>query len=524
MKYETLKEGSFMKKVIALLLAFVLLAAALSGCTSIPAETQPADAAAEKAEDNAPADDNAEPADEDVEYPVIKFGLLVMQVPQDLQMVQDELCKITRREIGCDIELIPLELGTFAQKVNLLVSGGDDAIDIVWCFMWSTLASAVANGQVICLDDLMEKYGYMLEGSYVELSLEGGRIGGKQYGIPRYLGMATHPTWDMDAEMAEKIGLHDNDEITLEQLTEYFKKIREIDPDTPLIATDATNVLMDRDYAIVDADGYGVIFDYMNDTTVESYFHSAKFDRLVGLIKEWKELGAFMPDALNNTEARSDYFDAGKAYGLFAGHYDAELDGRAYSNNGRKAIGTFVGKAPLATNNYAYCITTTCKHPEEAFKLLCLMAQNKEFEDLIVQGIEGVHYVINEDGLTTYPEGVTMQTVGYAAANWAQMNCALCTPPATMGADYYEKMIRSNDEADKPLIFGFTVDMTPVNDELTSVNNAVNQYLHAILVGAVDDIDGTVEAFRAALDAAGMDKIIAEEQRQLDEWLAANGK
>lgn len=41
------------------------------------------------------------------------------------------------------------------------------------------------------------------------------------------------------------------------------------------------------------------------------------------------------------------------------------------------------------------------------------------------------------------------------------------------------------------------------------------------IVNAVVDIDETLPVFQQALRDAGIDDIIAEEQRQFDEWLAA---
>jgi len=36
------------------------------------------------------------------------------------------------------------------------------------------------------------------------------------------------------------------------------------------------------------------------------------------------------------------------------------------------------------------------------------------------------------------------------------------------------------------------------------------------------DVDSVLPEFRQALKDAGIDKVIAEKQRQLDEWLAGN--
>ncbi len=55
---------------------------------------------------------------------------------------------------------------------------------------------------------------------------------------------------------------------------------------------------------------------------------------------------------------------------------------------------------------------------------------------------------------------------------------------------------------------------------MTACANVVAQY-YMPLMYAESNIDETLPVFQQALKDAGVDTIIAEKQRQLDEWLAA---
>ena len=71
---------------------------------------------------------------------------------------------------------------------------------------------------------------------------------------------------------------------------------------------------------------------------------------------------------------------------------------------------------------------------------------------------------------------------------------------------------------------GFKFDATNVATELGLVNNVYAEYYNELIKGQNSNVDQIVDNFIEALKDAGMDTIVAEAQRQLDEWRAANGK
>ena len=67
--------------------------------------------------------------------------------------------------------------------------------------------------------------------------------------------------------------------------------------------------------------------------------------------------------------------------------------------------------------------------------------------------------------------------------------------------------------------FGYYFDQEPVTSEVAAVNTVIEQYTPSLNCGAINPEEALPE-FIEALKAAGMDKIIAEQQKQLDEWAA----
>ena len=69
---------------------------------------------------------------------------------------------------------------------------------------------------------------------------------------------------------------------------------------------------------------------------------------------------------------------------------------------------------------------------------------------------------------------------------------------------------------------GFRFDPDPVSDIVSAVSNVRSKYYKALIVGAVDPAE-YIPKYLEELDAAGNQELIAEIQRQLDEWLASKG-
>ena len=68
---------------------------------------------------------------------------------------------------------------------------------------------------------------------------------------------------------------------------------------------------------------------------------------------------------------------------------------------------------------------------------------------------------------------------------------------------------------------GFSWDSSSVQNQVTSVNNVISQYNAALRWGTMDPAE--IDTFNAELEAAGINEIVAEKQRQLDEFLASKG-
>ena len=64
---------------------------------------------------------------------------------------------------------------------------------------------------------------------------------------------------------------------------------------------------------------------------------------------------------------------------------------------------------------------------------------------------------------------------------------------------------------------GFTFNPAPVKNEIAQVNTVAKEF-EGLNRGMVEDMDGKLAEDKTKLKQAGIDKIITEAQKQIDEW------
>lgn len=76
-----------------------------------------------------------------------------------------------------------------------------------------------------------------------------------------------------------------------------------------------------------------------------------------------------------------------------------------------------------------------------------------------------------------------------------------------------------NAESAASAALGFAFDPTPVKTEMANVTNVIKELGYPLINGMIDPAT-TLPDFQQRLKDAGMDKIVAEAQAQIDAWKA----
>lgn len=452
--------------------------------------------------------------------------MLTMNAAEDRKMVQDAINAITVDKIGVEVELVCIDFASWSTQLNLMLTDG--SADLFNCCFMSPLATYVDNGSLLELDDLLTEYGQGIVeclGDYINC----GKINGVQYGVPKVDAYSNRPVVVMDAEICEALGITADDIHNFDDLTNVALKVKEAYPDLPIFPTGTNGDFMDP----IAFDGlgtgghnmFGALDLTKNDLNVVNVFETEAFEKLVEICNNWQKLGLFIDDPLNAQDGAVAYLSNRQAFCYLGGGFDPDVTAEVQQNNcGMKLIGSELTQTNYATTSsvsgMTWCIPALSQHPEAAMKLLNELYCNPDLANLVCSGIEGVHYVVTEDGTVTFAEGLDAFNTGWPSGMgtfWP--NITITRPWAPNSADYYETWIASNNEATLSPAMGFTFDASNVGNEIAACTNVVAQYYNTIMLG-LGDTDALLAEFRAELKAAGIDTIIAEKQAQLNDWAA----
>lgn len=298
--------------------------------------------------------------------------------------------------------------------------------------------------------------------------------------------------------------------------------IKENEPGVvPLIGTESTAA---AEYLIPDvdllSDSLGVLFG--DSTEVVNLYASDAYMEMAKRMRDWYLKGYISEDVVTSAEAYRTYFKAGTAFA------DLSTLKPGYAFKESLTIGKEVSSAtiiPATTNtttvqSIQWTIPENTEYPEKAMQLLNLMYTDPEVMNLLAWGIEGRHYQVLDNGMAAFADGVNADNSGYNLNyGWMFGNQFIAyvwngdSPTIWQDTDEWNKSARRSPA------LGFTFDSTPVKNEVAACTNVVNEFSISITSGLVDP-ETTIPEFVKKLEASGIDKIIAEKQSQLNEWLA----
>lgn len=500
------------KKMLGILLAAVLAVSALAACGKTDSS-----AASTGVGTDAAAQAGSSGEGEGGEIEKIKVYVPSAGKVDDMAAVMEEVNKITREEIGVEVEFHVYEFGQWFQQYSLFLSGTED-IDIM--ANYGGYLNAVSQGAAYDLTDLVKEYGQnivAMEGDF----LKSGEVNGVQYAIPIYASYA----WTMGLiyrqDVVDELGIQDLvDKVkTLEDWEAVLAVVKEKKPEmTPFVSNNG-NSAPNFQYGTWDdlGNNYGVLMDGGATSEVVNLFETDEYARLCGIFRDWYNKGYTSKDIQTQTDGFPVLTKNDAAFSTLG---QTDFNTAFYQSTAcGKPINIVMLSTPAARtyNNVTYTVMSNSKHAEAAMKFMDLWFSNKELGTLIAYGIEGVHYQLDENGMGGYLEGQDASTctyhpgTGISNVNRIRWN--------TENPDYAELLIESNGSAQKSKALGFAFDTSSVENEITQLDNVCSKYQNGLECGALDP-ETALPEFIEELKNAGIEKVIAEKQRQLDAFLA----
>ncbi len=505
-----------MKKLLAVLLTLIMvlsLAACKADAPTTGEESKPVATESK-------ADDKKEDASEESgEVTKLIIYMAAAANMEDAGLVAEKVNEYIRPLINAEIELNFVNIGSYAEQVSLMIRSGEQ-IDAMLAFE-NDLRNYIRQDAVTPLDDLLEKYGDGIIAEIGEENMAAAKINGSIYSLPALKDMAMSRMLIYDKQMAETAGVDLSNVKTMSDLTEIYAKVKEVYPDCSMFGGAGGNA---RNFDGWDwdnlSDSLGVLMNYGEKPEVVNLFETDYYMELCQLMHEWYEAGYIEKDFATSSDTWTGRMQAGTAFSAITSYKPGNEV--TVANQIGKEIGYIIITEPLkATSNVmnaTWLIPATTVDAEKTMQFLQLMYTDPTVANLVHWGIEGVHYEENEDGTIGYIDAENNKYQQYLG--WALCNQFITKVQEGNNLDVYEATRAFNDSGKISVAFGFAYDSSNVVNEITACNNVLSKYRVSLECGEVDPVE-VMPKFIEELKDAGIDKIVAEKQTQLDAWLAS---
>lgn len=495
------------KRMLAMLMAGIMTVGMLAGCGD-----------GKEAQTNSESkvtSNNVESKESEVkkEDPVTVKWLMFGTEAEDHDMVMEEVNKLLLEKINVQLDFEVIPAGEYEDKVRLANTSGED-FDIVFTSNWrNKFADNIAQEALLPLNDLLAEYGQGIVDSVPEWLFDVGYVGENLYAVPNQQILCSYKTLIVQKEYAEKYDL-DVTEVTCEadweKFYSFWDQILENEEDLiPLGYNSGLGFAMD-----IKTDGVGSEFSVPRNSdekvaTCDMNYQDAKIKR------EFWEKGYIRQDIATVTDDSAYVTNNRYVCRLVTGKPGVAAE--TQSSTGVEWIEIQVGTPYVSAMegiSTMTAINSNSKHPEAAMKLINLMYTDKEVFNMVLFGLEGVHYDKVADNRVEQYEDTKYNYSGMGWAIGNQFNAYY-----TLQADgTWEETDAINRSAEVSSMRGYSFDSSNVQSELAQMSAVNGEYTNWQYL--TDDFETTYAEMMKKYEQAGLETVRAEVQRQVDEFLA----
>ena len=521
-----------MKKVIGktcLFLAAVMVMGTLpAGCGSQPSKPAQEDSTASVA-----AIEGASKLDISKEVELTMY--LLGDPPKDYSLVLDEVNKLMKNDINATLITNWISWGDLQTKYPLVLASGEP-FDLIFSADWAFFVEQSQKGAFLPLNDLLPKFAPV---SYEELpkdALDQATINGNIFMLPMNCKEVNPHGYVVRGDLRQKYGMPEIK--TLDDFGAYLDAVAL--NEKGIIPYNAGGFDLNMLEASINfsKDWYSdplsktlLMFD-INDPAykVFSLYFTPEYEEFAKKMKTWADKGYWSKSVLVNKVNAQDSFLKEKSAALvlnllnFNQLYMKVKDKYPTWNIEWYSMdqGNTIAVQPYISNGMS--VNANSKNPERSLMLLELLRNDKRYFNLTTYGIKGKHYELTADGKITLPAGLDAADNGFppdAASPWGWRVDKFLKAYANGYPKYNEIRIGLQKQSKVYPLRGFVLNEKTIKSEDAAETNVLQQYAMPVTWGLVDPQKG-IEELRQKLKEAGIDKIIRETQKQVDEFLKNN--
>lgn len=511
----------------AAFLAAMLVATTLAGCGS--SEGQGGSTA------NNSGNSAANPYDQEKSGDQVELAIyMIGEGPTDQQMAVDAINEKMKEEINATINIKNTPWADWNTKYQLLFNSGED---FEGCFAtgWADYAGIAKKGGFYelnqeMLETYMPNFAPQLFDEEHKYLWPTSAVDGKQYLIPQIYDWQNPYVAVIRGDLRKKYGIEEIK--TYDDLIAYAEAIGTNEPGLIPINTSGTADKMQNAFfssiGWVGAGPSAISFDTVkNDGKVFNILETPEVIEYAKDMRRLQENGVFPKDVLSNKTSLDDAFKAGTAamsVDGFGGPLNTYIEVSKTHPEYEAEIVDFLADMPKSAPSAlagGMAVNAGAKHPERTLMAYDLLMGVQEYNDLLGLGVEGTHWEDVGEGQYKLLDAGTTNYAPYAGCPWG-LNTNLMRNDESVPEFATELREKWAEQVEVLVTDGFVFNDTNVKNELTAITAIYTAEWPSITFGLHEDPEKAVSDLNTKLKNAGIDKVLAEVQSQLDEYIASS--
>lgn len=520
------------KKMWSLLLAAAMTMGILAGCVKESSENEKQEQSSQQVSEEADSSESSTAEDEstgsDTEPTKLVWYRFAFNSSGDyttaLEHVTEQLNEYLKDKINVTVEMKCFSASEYGTKLSMAMAANEQ-VDIFWTgstYSMNTPKELVADGSVYDLTDLVKNnstlFGYLSE-DFWDLT----KYDDKIYFVPNFKDMGTGYGIMFNAEAVEKANFDISSVKELADLEPYYAAIKDeysLPHGIGTVKNGPVGV-----FSIFTGNSSYIYTPFSCDNQVAYDLETGKvvnvvetdeYEETLYTLRDFNQKG-YIPSwlATDTDNSKHNELVSSNDYGVEnAGVYP---DYESYWVGTYGYEGKYLQLSDVLLDRdgalgSAYAIPSYSENAEKAVEFLALLETDRTVGDLARFGVEGENYTVDSDGFIS-----VIADSGYsfpAFATTSLLNMSLTVGQSETMYDATKQFVE--DETQSPLL-GFAFDSSKVDAEIAAIKEVATSY--ALLNTGDMDVATVLPEYRDALKDAGIDRIIEEAQRQIDEYM-----
>ncbi|WP_026011115.1 extracellular solute-binding protein [Paenibacillus sp. OSY-SE] len=467
---------------------------------------------------------NSTPTSSTKEKKLVRY-VMPGTAPQDQAAVEAAINKKLEKD-GLDLTYqatyIPWDV--WDQKTNLMMSTGEE-FELIHIMHDSKGPNVLANnGGIIPIDKYLDEYGSELKKSLPDWVWNIAKISGETYFVPNFWldsayadGMVTVRQDLLDANHLQ--APHSADDLI--HIAETLKSNWPDANKDVYIRTLNTEpaYYLHPTYETYPFTVFQNLIRVDQEGKISAWIESDEFKKDAEFYRTAYQDGLINPDILT---APTEVLNNEEMLGRFLFREgDGISDTLPQKVPGAKLEGYFL-KDTVKFRSYGVRnsngISATSPHPEAAIQFLNWVYSSQDNFDLVLYGIEGEHWKNVGEGKLDILKVDSNGNPSYQLASWMLGHVEMIRWAENTNPTILKYRASQSDDAVNSITLGFNFDATKVSVEYTNTIAEFNTSILPIKLGLLDYETAFPEALKK-MKTAGLDKVVAEYERQFQEWM-----